>query len=158
MSKPHFLDSDAALLAPFDGELSPDVDKHDTFVHVQPDLGTTMNGQKRIQANFWVSPVSVHTSDGKVTNWGTKIKPCVFPVAWFEETGSITPYLRDKFKGGIYFGRILSHVAIAAGALLVLLAFLSGIYMRRDLKDYEATYGPVEVNDGADQPLVDPTH
>ena len=41
MSPPHYLDSDTSLSAAFDG-VSPDLEKHITYLHIEPTTGQSL--------------------------------------------------------------------------------------------------------------------
>jgi hypothetical protein len=41
LSKPHFLDCDASVLSKVDGHVRPRRQEHDTFVYIEPHMGST---------------------------------------------------------------------------------------------------------------------
>ncbi len=123
MSKPHFLDCDPAVWQPiFDlanSDLSPHRELHDIYIDVEPNLGTTFNARKRLQVNMRLQPLNMSALiQPHHPEWFVNLtthQPLYMPIAWFEEAGTITPSLADKFKDQVYYAQRMERVTRAGG-------------------------------------------
>jgi len=125
LSKPHFLDADSYYLDALEG-LSPDRTKHDTTIYVEPITGTTMKAAKRLQLNVMVQDVMLLYPNMELT---------YIPVAWIEDSATITPKLAKEFRDAIYSAQKISKGAqyggFAAGAAFLLIGIVLLVIRRR---------------------------
>lgn len=125
LSRPHFLGADPSLLSAVIG-MSPDPEKHDTFVDVEPATGIVMNASKRIQINFEVTPSEFYRKN---------INDTVIPVAWLEQKGEIPQDLAVQFKDQLYSAMNLRDslpmACIGIGVTLFLLGAIALTRARR---------------------------
>eukprot|EP00002_Diphylleia_rotans_P037298 TRINITY_DN831_c0_g1_i1.p1 TRINITY_DN831_c0_g1~~TRINITY_DN831_c0_g1_i1.p1 ORF type:complete len:496 (-),score=118.65 TRINITY_DN831_c0_g1_i1:333-1820(-) len=134
ISRPHFLLGDPELRNAVDG-LSPNYEKHETFLAIEPFLGTLMDGSRRAQVNVKLEDVFWTTASRY------KNLPEIFlPHLWFEERGSISTKLANEFKDQVYFaqdardGIFLAGVIV--GPILIAAGVAVGFYVYR--KDHFA--------------------
>lgn len=78
LSFPHFYLADPALRQAVVGISPPEMDKHEFFLDVQPNMGTTLRATARVQINLAVSQVV----DIKQV---ATFPDIVFPILWFED-------------------------------------------------------------------------
>jgi len=111
VSKPHFLDADAALLVAVEG-MNPDASEHDTYVCVEPISGITMKARQRIQINLEIGPM---------INWYQNISHAAMPILWMEDSGEVPEDLAEEFKA-VYDALELKErvpmIALGIGAAL----------------------------------------
>lgn len=120
LSFPHFYLANDDLRDAVEGISPPEKEKHQFFIDVQPDMGTTLRARARVQINLAVSQVF---DIKQVANF----PDIVFPILWFEEG---IDYLPDEITDLMNFAvtvppklRIaLIVIFFAVGALLFLLA------------------------------------
>lgn len=99
LSFPHFLHADPKYLELVEG-LSPDKDKHETFVQLEPLSGAPMTGAKRVQFNFVVRPIVLN---GEILKATEKLTPTMFPLAWAEENVKLDGDLLDLIQTMSYW-------------------------------------------------------
>jgi hypothetical protein len=77
-------------------------------------------------------------------------------VAWFEESGTASDYLVDKFNNGIIFGKRIERIALAGGASLACLCIVAALYLNYTRRQYIAKYGSAVVigQPSLNQPLL----
>ncbi|KAI4470890.1 scavenger receptor class b type-1 sr-b1 [Holotrichia oblita] len=116
-SFPHMLWANETYSSTVKG-LEPDQEKHQTFVVLQPDTGTPLQGSKRIQFNMIVRPIERIAVTTNLTN-------AVFPILWVEQGFSLPDdqieVLEDQYLSKIKLLDIVSYVLIGVGAGLVIL-------------------------------------
>lgn len=78
LSFPHFYLADQSLRIAVDGISPPQKEKHQFFIDVQPDMGTSLRARARVQINLAVSQV---VDIKQVANF----PDIIFPILWFEE-------------------------------------------------------------------------
>ncbi|KAL7288548.1 hypothetical protein TKK_0017290 [Trichogramma kaykai] len=78
LSFPHFYLGDPTLRDAFIGITTPDAEKHQLFIDVQPIMGTALRARARIQINIAVSQV-------KDIKQVATFPDIVFPLIWFED-------------------------------------------------------------------------
>ncbi|XP_037929819.1 scavenger receptor class B member 1-like [Teleopsis dalmanni] len=120
LSFPHFYLADESLLEAVEGITPPEKEKHEFFIDIQPDMGTTLRARARIQINLAVSQV---LDIKQVANF----PDIIFPILWFEEGIDQLP---DEITNLMNFAAtvppaarvLLLIVFFALGALLLALA------------------------------------
>ncbi|XP_037821072.1 scavenger receptor class B member 1 [Lucilia sericata] len=120
LSFPHFYLADDSLRTAVDGISPPEKEKHQLFIDVQPDMGTTLRARARVQINLAVSQVF---DIKQVANF----PDIIFPILWFEEGIDSLP---DEITDLMNFAAtvppkirvILIIVFFALGALLLLIS------------------------------------
>lgn len=76
-SWPHFFEADPALLKSVHG-LKPDPEKHQSYIDIQPNFGTTMRASIKSQINLEVTAVDgIKNAEG--------LRDMILPLAWMEE-------------------------------------------------------------------------
>jgi hypothetical protein len=108
ISKPHFLDGDSVYRDPFSGVAPPSVELHDTVIGVEPLTGVVMSAHKRLQVNVKVA------QDGMLYP-GVALEPLYWPVAWVDETGSISVGLAEQFKDKVYAAQTMRSATLWGG-------------------------------------------
>merc|ERR1712071_507107 len=118
MSTPHYLDSDPSLSAAFDG-VSPDREKHITYLHIEPTTGLPIEAHKRIQVSVPVD-ASLYFTDFN------KVDTLIFPVVWVDEGADIDEENLDKLKSMLVTPFLLVDIGtgllIGIGSLLIILS------------------------------------
>ncbi|KYB28339.1 Sensory neuron membrane protein 2-like Protein [Tribolium castaneum] len=97
LSFPHFLWADEKYLKGVDG-LTPNEDLHSTFLLVEPETGTPLQGLKRIQINAVLRPIPY-------ADQTSSLPRAVFPLLWVEEGVSLTDEYIIKLKE-MYFNKV----------------------------------------------------
>lgn len=77
VSNPHFYKTSPELLEAVEG-LTPDKEKHESYIHIQPKLGVPLKATVRAQMNFKVEQALYVEA---VKNF----RDFTFPVMWLEE-------------------------------------------------------------------------
>ncbi|MFV2015859.1 MAG: hypothetical protein ACC656_10545, partial [Candidatus Heimdallarchaeota archaeon] len=119
ISMPHFYDADSAASS-VEG-LSPNKEKHETRVDIEPITGVVMSAAKRLQINFQVGPGNLFTTGIAKTD--------LLPIVWIEEGGSITPDLAEDFKNAVYGAQQIQQVAPITGAAVGIVLLLSSMFI-----------------------------
>ncbi|XP_044258686.1 sensory neuron membrane protein 2-like [Tribolium madens] len=115
-SFPHFLWADQKYLDAVEG-LSPDEDKHKTYLVVEPNTGTPLQGVKRIQLNAVIRPIVGIKSM-------MQTKRALLPLLWIEEGVSLPQKYVDELNSS-YFDKV-QLVDGVRYALIVISAILVG--------------------------------
>ncbi|XP_065208323.1 lysosome membrane protein 2 [Planococcus citri] len=135
ISFPHFLNAAPELLNSVEG-LSPDKEKHESFVKINSKLGVPLEARIRIQLNLMVE----HSTMGVVRDFPT----FNFPVMWLEEGVEELPdhlqillYLSTTFADRIV--PYITYGMAAFGGLILIVVFL------RTYKNYIFTQQSIEL-------------
>ncbi|XP_055847666.1 scavenger receptor class B member 1 isoform X1 [Episyrphus balteatus] len=113
LSFPHFYLADDSLRTAVEGISPPEKEKHQLFLDVQPDMGTTLRARARIQINLAVSQV---VDIKQVANF----PDIIFPIMWFEDG---VDHLPDEITDLMNFA---STVPPMAKQVLMIAFFLLG--------------------------------
>ena len=120
VSSPHFLNGNKSLLKMIGG-LSPNEEKHDTFLSIEPHTGILLQASKRIQFNIQVDPM-VGIRDLE------KVKSAQVPIMWVNEHVRIDSLNAHKLKKDVLNNlEIIKWVEIGLiilGVLMVLIAII----------------------------------
>jgi len=132
LTNPHFFNTGYDPSEHFEGDICvQDPELHQTFVYVEPNLGKTLKATKRLQVSFLYGPI--HLNDTKTPHvrgnpWFKHVKPAYFPIAWFQEAGTISDSQADDFKNNIYFAQNLAWsikwIGAVFGGLILFFACL----------------------------------
>jgi len=132
VSKPHFMDADAALIGNITGISVGVKATHDTFLNVEPLSGVTMQAAKRLQLSVRITPMNVSTPLG-YQYWGAGLPNQVtgqyIPVYWAEEYGEINDDSAQDFVRLIYGGRMLSMGLYIAGEVAACALVIGAVIM-----------------------------
>eukprot|EP01116_Phalansterium_solitarium_P006833 TRINITY_DN19228_c0_g1_i1.p1 TRINITY_DN19228_c0_g1~~TRINITY_DN19228_c0_g1_i1.p1 ORF type:complete len:523 (+),score=192.33 TRINITY_DN19228_c0_g1_i1:150-1718(+) len=124
LSKPHFLDADQLYRDAVIG-MEPSYDLHNTYIDVEPTIGTTMQATKRLQLNVRVAPQLLLYPN---------VTETLVPVVWFEEKATINSALAGTFKGSVYLLQTIVYyakwVGIIGGAGLIALMLIVMVALR----------------------------
>jgi hypothetical protein len=126
MSKPHFLDCDSSAHNNITG-MSPNRELHDTFVDVEPHLGSMFRGHKRLQLSvalpdWWSLSLKSHSDSPRI----------LYPVVWFDICGEASDHEVDDFKDKVLRGLLFMKILpIACGVLFFLSAVGFGLTLWR---------------------------
>eukprot|EP01028_Stygiella_incarcerata_P008750 TRINITY_DN391_c0_g1_i2.p1 TRINITY_DN391_c0_g1~~TRINITY_DN391_c0_g1_i2.p1 ORF type:complete len:763 (-),score=192.23 TRINITY_DN391_c0_g1_i2:581-2869(-) len=129
MSKPHFLDCDTSAYENITG-MSPNRELHDTFVDVEPHLGSMFRGHKRLQLSvalpdWWSLSLESHSESPRI----------LYPVVWFDLCGEASDHETDEFKDKILRGLLFMKILpIACGVLFFFSAVGFGLTLWRYCK------------------------
>ncbi|XP_059484365.1 scavenger receptor class B member 1 isoform X1 [Neocloeon triangulifer] len=122
LSFPHFYQADPELLKMVDGISPPEKEKHQLFIDVQPQMGTTLRATARVQINLAVSQVV----DIKQV---ATFPDIIFPILWFEDVisglpGEVTDLLHLATNAPAVAKSALSFgLFVIGGVLLVISVF-----------------------------------
>ncbi|XP_028415192.1 lysosome membrane protein 2-like [Dendronephthya gigantea] len=120
VSSPHFLNGDKSLLKMIHG-LSPNEEKHDTFLSLEPNTGILLQASKRIQFNIQVDPMA---GIQDLEN----VKSAQIPIMWIDEHVRIDSSNAQKVKKNVLNNlEIIKWVElglIILGGLMVLIAII----------------------------------
>ena len=120
-SAPHFLSADPALVEGVDG-LHPDVDKHTTYLNIEPRSGVAFQAHKKIQISFHLSQVDNISVLSRVRN-------VFFPLLWSDEGAEINDEWKSKYKKMVktpfLLVDIFTYLAISVGIFLFLLGVIN---------------------------------
>lgn len=120
LSFPHFYKADPKLLEDVEG-LSPDQEKHETFLKIQPRLGVPLEARVKVQLNLKVEQSNIYpTSD---------FRSITFPIMWLEEGVSDLP---ENIHRWIYMATtfvdtavpLFTYGLILGGALILVTVFV----------------------------------
>ncbi|KAL5286826.1 CD36.2 family protein [Megaselia abdita] len=113
LSFPHFYLADDQYRNAFDGISPPEKEKHQFFIDVQPEMGTTLRARARVQINLAVSQV---VDIKQVANF----PDIIFPIIWFEEgVDQLPDEITDLMK-------LASTVPPKARCVLMIVFFVLG--------------------------------
>jgi len=134
VSKPHFMDADAALLGNITGISAGVEATHDTFLNVEPLSGVTMQAAKRLQLSVRIYPMINVTTPIGLQSWGAGINNPgglgqYIPVYWAEEYGEITDSSANDFVKLIYGGQMLSMGLYVAGEVAACALTIGAVIM-----------------------------
>jgi len=123
MSTPHFYQGDGINLKNFIG-LKPEMDKHQTFLDLQPDVGVPYEAHKRIQLNFLL----MQNSKGALS-FGN-VREMVYPIFWADECAKMADKDVNQLKGLVVAPYTIAYAvggtAIGLGVLLTAV----GVFIR----------------------------
>ncbi|XP_054712922.1 lysosome membrane protein 2-like [Uloborus diversus] len=116
ISFPHFLHGDPNLQAAVDG-VNASLDKHKTYVDIEPNTGFVLNAAFRIQLNG----VTRRSEDYKALQ---KVTDSIIPVLWMSEEAQLDVYFANYFKSRvetpIIVFKALTIAAVTIGAFWAL--------------------------------------
>uniref|UniRef100_A0A1B6ES61 Scavenger receptor class B member 1 n=1 Tax=Cuerna arida TaxID=1464854 RepID=A0A1B6ES61_9HEMI len=120
LSFPHFYLADPKLREAVEGISPPEAEKHQLYIDVQPDMGSTLSAKARIQINLAVSQVV----DIKQV---ATFPDIVFPIMWFEDgidglPDDVTELMNLATTVPPVARLALLYVLFIVGVLLLLLA------------------------------------
>ncbi|KAI4470888.1 scavenger receptor class b type-1 sr-b1 [Holotrichia oblita] len=125
-SFPHMLWADDTYASTVIG-LQPDPDKHQTFVVLEPNTGTPLQGAKRMQFNAICRPITN-------LNVTQDLRPSVFPVIWVEEGFNLpdeqVQQLKDDYLRSLRILDGVSYALIGVGAALMVICVLYFIFRK----------------------------
>jgi len=161
LTNPHFFNTGYDPSEFFEGDITvQDSSKHQTFVWVEPNLGKTLKASKRLQVSFEIGPIWM---DDKVPHlkhgnpWFPKLTPVFFPVAWFEEAGTISDSQASDFKNSIYFAQNFAWsikwvCSVFGGVVLFLICcWWWRNVCRSEQPDQMHTQGPIDSGDDVEE-------
>ncbi|CAH2210519.1 jg10820 [Pararge aegeria aegeria] len=90
-SLPHFYLGSEELLEYFDGGISPDKEKHKSFVYLDATTGVVLKGVQRLQFN-------IELRNMKAVPQLENVQTGVFPMLWIEEGAEIPADLRQELQ------------------------------------------------------------
>jgi len=123
MTAPHFLKADPDLVNQVIG-VSPDIEKHDTYLDIEPITGVALSAHKRIQINF---PVKKFEYLGLTRNLPTVD---VFPVLWADEGADLDEKNEKKFKDAVIKpSSIVNGLSIGLGIVFGAILFIIGVFI-----------------------------
>ncbi|XP_063530203.1 sensory neuron membrane protein 2-like [Cydia strobilella] len=116
---PHFYLASEELLEYFAGGISPDKEKHNTYVYLDPITGVVLKGVRRLQFNIELRQIN---GIPQLEN----VRTGVFPLLWLDEGAELPPEVQQELKQS---HTLLGYVEMARWillsiAILVLLASL----------------------------------
>ncbi|XP_003742454.1 lysosome membrane protein 2 [Galendromus occidentalis] len=113
MSAPHFYLGEDKLIDEFEG-LSPNKEKHETFLDVMTMTGLVLRAAKRLQINIDLKRSDLIYPLENITDR-------IFPIAWIEELVEVpsksTNLLQEKLVSPHKMGILVSSLASCAGAI-----------------------------------------
>ncbi|XP_077864537.1 lysosome membrane protein 2-like [Saccoglossus kowalevskii] len=140
-SFPHFLYADPSIMLP---DMSPDKEKHQTYVDTDPITGLTMRVAKRLQVNIHLQPLSGLSQTYEVLEM-------VFPILWLNESTELSDASAAKYRSHIQtpllVTKIVPWVFIAIGVLLIVLSLIMAIRNRRKSKSHKAEQSSLELSE-----------
>ena len=121
ISKPHFLDTSADLVAQGVAMgLAPDRAKHDSFVRVEPRSGFPFNAHERLQTNVYARNMTVLNSPV----FG-KLRSGIWPLVWLDENFELSEEDAEDFRE-MRKAEELAHVLVIVGIIAgVVFAFVA---------------------------------
>ncbi|XP_053203155.1 lysosome membrane protein 2-like [Panonychus citri] len=93
ITRPHFLDTDSEIQGQVEG-LSPDPEKHEFYLLVQPDIGIPISGAGRLQFNLRVERVPF-------LRGFNNIRDTIVPLGWIEISSTLDGSLFYLLKIGL---------------------------------------------------------
>lgn len=147
MTCPHFLYCDPKYPQEMDG-VTPDVEKHQTGVYVEPTTGLLMKANKRIQFNTQLF------RDSRI-NCAKTIAEILFPLFWVDEHFEIDKVNADKYvrqvKTPLTVIKIGKFVIFATGMILMFVCVAFNIFFWKRNKNDENETTVTETT-----PLINP--
>ncbi|CAK1551546.1 unnamed protein product [Leptosia nina] len=111
ISLPHYYLASEELLEYFDGGITPDKEKHNSYVYLEPKTGAVLQGMQRIQFNIELRNIP------NIPQLAT-VQTGLFPLLWIEEGADTMP--DDLLKELQDAHTILGYVEVARWLLLVI--------------------------------------
>ncbi|CAH2091641.1 unnamed protein product [Euphydryas editha] len=124
VSLPHFYLASEEILEYFDGGISPDREKHRSFVYLEATTGVVIKGVQRLQFNIELRNVPAIP---ELEN----VRTGLFPLLWIEEGAEISKNLQDELH---HANKLLSYVEAVRWVILglsIILCIASAIYVSR---------------------------
>ncbi|XKL67214.1 hypothetical protein PGB90_010634 [Kerria lacca] len=135
ISFPHFFNADPKLLHAIEG-LTPNREKHESFIKINSKLGVPLEARARVQLNIMVEQSNIYVV--------RKFPSIVFPVMWLEEGVEELPrhlqvllYLSTTFADDIV--PYITYGMIVLGSLILIMVFV------RTYKNYIFTKDNLEL-------------
>ncbi|KPI91086.1 Sensory neuron membrane protein 1 [Papilio xuthus] len=124
ISLPHFYLASEEVREYIYYGLSPDKEKHKSFIYLDPVTGVVMKGAQRIQFNI------------ELRNMGNlpqlaKVRTGIFPLLWFDEGAEITESIKEELR---HSHTLLGYVETVRWTILVIAfaaALISGVALAR---------------------------
>jgi len=121
MSQPHFYQADPYFLSLLEGGLTPDKEKHSSFIRLEPVAGAPVDVNVRMQVNVMLAPV-------QGINLLENVSKSFFPVLWSENAVSVPDSLSFKIKLMANLTLVLSglgwiFVGLAASISIIFILF-----------------------------------
>ncbi|XP_073967604.1 sensory neuron membrane protein 2-like [Choristoneura fumiferana] len=119
-SLPHFYLGSEELLGYFAGGISPEKEKHNTYVYLDPITGVPLKGVRRLQFNIELRQIPAAPQLARVPTG-------LFPLLWIDEGAEIPPEIQEEL---IQSHKLLGYVELSRWVLLALaiIATLIGAY------------------------------
>merc|ERR1712029_392135 len=146
-SWPHFFQADPSLLKTVIG-LNPDPEKHQTFIDIQPNFGSTLRASIKSQINLEIQAVS------GIKN-AEKLRDMILPLAWMvEETHSLSdPEALSAVRTAIFLpGRTKQGLFVLfffGGTLILLTAVLIIVWVKLELNSQKLRTAAASVRSAA---------
>jgi len=139
VSQPHFFSADpyweeqVVFLPPNNVTM---VEKHNTFVFVEPHTGVTMQANKRLQVNLQVKPTLITYPN---------ISSTFIPVLWFEQYAQISTELANEWKSTVgLFLSVIYATPIVMFCLSGVSLFISGVvFLQAYMITRPTEYSPI---------------
>ncbi|XP_041359462.1 lysosome membrane protein 2-like [Gigantopelta aegis] len=148
-SSPHFLFADDSVLYGVKG-MHPSLEKHQTFLDVEPMTGVVMNAAKKLQLNFNIQKIDNITETLQIK------KPIIFPMMWLNENAKIDDKSANKFKsevmGPIKITEAVQYGLITLGVFIIVCVLAIGL--KRLLCKRSDSHSPLESLQEEKQPLL----
>ncbi len=126
LSPPHFYGLRSAFKDGVIG-LNPSEEKHDSYIGIQPDLGTVLKGGNKMQINGLVKPTDIWWTDLRVEMDGG----IYMPLCWQGFGGEIPDELADELKSRLFLGLRLREYLFWGSFALGMVFSLTGILIMR---------------------------
>nr|AFG73003.1 sensory neuron membrane protein 2 [Cnaphalocrocis medinalis] len=107
-SLPHFYLASEELLEYFDGGISPDKEKHNTYMYLEPVTGVVLKGIRRLQFNIELRNIPMVPQLAKVSTG-------LFPLLWIEEGAELPESVLDELR---HSHKLLGYVEAVRWVLL----------------------------------------
>ncbi|XP_023223563.1 lysosome membrane protein 2-like isoform X2 [Centruroides sculpturatus] len=118
VSSPHFYKTDERIRKKIKG-LSPRKEKHQTFIDIEPTIGTTFRVSGKLQFNLEIL-------QNPYISFLSSVSDIIMPVFWLDQTGEITENAKDKFTSQVTTPMIVGRaVLISVMVLGVIWIFVS---------------------------------
>nr|UVB79224.1 sensory neuron membrane protein 2 [Heortia vitessoides] len=115
-SLPHFYLASEELLDYFNGGISPDREKHNTYVYLEPVTGVVLKGLRRLQFNIELRNIP---SVPQLAN----VRTGLFPMLWIEEGAELPTAVIEELKEShklLNYVEAVRWIILAAAILAVL--------------------------------------
>ncbi|XP_028176441.1 sensory neuron membrane protein 2 [Ostrinia furnacalis] len=109
-SLPHFYLASEELLEYFDGGISPDKEKHNTYIYLEPVTGVVLKGLRRLQFNIELRNIPMVPQLAKVPTG-------LFPLLWIEEGAELPDSIIQELRQS---HTLLGYVEAVRWALLAI--------------------------------------